>query len=269
MRDKVQVLVATMNQRDHSLIEKMNLQTDALIGNQCNKCSDEKFNLNGKEYIYYNRNEKGVGLNRNTTLLRAGNGIVTFADDDMVFVDGYEAIIQKAFQELPTADVIIFNLKTKGFDVGRRQNKKTKRIRFYNALNYGAARISARAVALRRENITFHTCFGGGTNYSCGEDTLFIVDMLKAGLKIYAYPVCIAEVDQTSSSWFQGYNEKYLHDKGALFRAISRKWAVLLYVQDLIRHPYLLRETKLNYNKALRLMIKGGHNFLDLKKYRD
>ena len=32
---RIQVLVAAMNQVDYSLPEKMNLQTDAIIGNQC------------------------------------------------------------------------------------------------------------------------------------------------------------------------------------------------------------------------------------------
>ena len=33
----LQVLVAAMNQRDHALPEQMNLQSDALIGNQCDR----------------------------------------------------------------------------------------------------------------------------------------------------------------------------------------------------------------------------------------
>ena len=44
---RIQVLVATMNQNDHSLIEKMNICTDAIVANQCDYNSVEKFEYNG------------------------------------------------------------------------------------------------------------------------------------------------------------------------------------------------------------------------------
>lgn len=267
MSNNIQVLVAAMHQTDTSLIQRMNLQTDALIGNQCDRCSDELYSFGNKHYVYFNRAERGVGLNRNITLLHAGDGIVTFADEDMKFVDGYESIIQSAFEQLPKADAIVFNIETIGNNMGRRVNQKSKRIRIWNALNYGAARISAKASVLRRENITFHTCFGGGTIYSSGEDTLFIVDMLKRGLKLYTYPACIASVDQTSSTWFTGYNAKYLHDKGAFFAAMSKRLAKLLCLQDLIRHSYLYKHANLTFIKAYKIMKSGINHFKTLKEY--
>ena len=50
----VQVLVAAMGQEDHSLIKKMNLKTDAIIGNQCDKNSIERFEENGNKFCYLN-----------------------------------------------------------------------------------------------------------------------------------------------------------------------------------------------------------------------
>ena len=41
MSDKITVLVAAMNQDNFSLIEKMRLNTPAVIGNQCNECSNK------------------------------------------------------------------------------------------------------------------------------------------------------------------------------------------------------------------------------------
>ena len=61
----IEVLVATMNQNDHSLIKRMNIQTDAIVGNQCNRDSIEEFCYNGRNITYLNFCEKGVGLNRN------------------------------------------------------------------------------------------------------------------------------------------------------------------------------------------------------------
>ena len=153
--------------------------------------------------------------------------------------------------------------------MGRRTNKKIKRLRFYNVFNYGAARISAKRISLLRENITFHQCFGGGTIYSSGEDTLFLFDMLKRGLKLYVYPVCIASVDQTQSSWFQGYNKKYLYDKGAVFSVISKKTCWVLCLQDLLRHSEIYKSQGLTLKSAMKIMLSGKRAFCELKGFNE
>lgn len=80
---KIQVLVATINQRDHTLLEKMNINSNAIIGNQCDWNSIEKFKYKNQDITYLNFNERGVGLNRNNTLMRADGDICLFADDDI------------------------------------------------------------------------------------------------------------------------------------------------------------------------------------------
>ncbi len=264
---KHQVLVAAMHQTDGLLFEKMHLATDAVIGNQCDRCENEEYRFGEHTAYYYSRPSRGVGLNRNTTLLYAGEGIVTFADEDMVFADGYSDIIQKAFEEIPKADAIIFNIETIGADMGRRQNDRIKRLHFYNAMNYGAARVSARGDVLKRENLLFHTCFGGGTRYSAGEDTLFILGMLKKKMRVYVYPATIASVDQTSSTWFNGYNEKYFYDKGAVFAAVSRRWAKLLCLQEFLRHKSTYASSGIDFKSQYRLAKEGIKAFSALKAY--
>ncbi len=265
----IQILVVAMNQQDFSLIEKMNIKTDAIVANQCDKCSNEEYEYLGHKIKYYNRPYRGVGLNRNEALLHSDGEILTFADEDMTFVDGYEEIIKKAFTDLPDADGIIFNIQIEGSNRTQRENVKAKRIHFFNAFNYGAARLSVKASSLKRENILFHTCFGGGTIYNAGEDSILISDMLKRKLKLYVYPVCIAKVDQSSSTWFSGYNMKFLHDKGVLFCAISKRWAKFLCLQDLIRHKNIYRACNAKFIQAYKMMKTGINNFKNLETYTD
>lgn len=271
---KIQVLVAAMHQNDMSLPSKMNITTDVIVGNQCDHCSNEESVKDGQCVCYYNRPDRGVGLNRNIALLHANADILTFADGDMVFCDSYASIIQKAFDELPDADAIIFNIESVGAHTKRRVNHRVKRIRWYNALNYGAARISVRSLPIRRENILFHTCFGGGTRYNAGEDVLFVVDMLKHGLRLYTYPVCIAQVDQTTSTWFNGYDEKFFHDKGVLFAAISRIWhkplcRQFLCLQFLLRHRASYKSSGISAMRAYRLMKEGAMSFKSLRSFAE
>lgn len=251
----VQVLVATMNQTDHSLLEKMNIQSDAIIGNQCDRNSIEDFYYQRHKIRYLNFAERGVGLNRNNTLMRANAEICLFADDDLIYVNGYEQIVQDAFDRIPDADVIAFNFidhTNYGDTQPRCVIKKTTRVYWHNYLRYGTARLAIRLDKVRKRGILFNLCFGGGTEHAHGEDSLFLTDCLRKGLKIYSVPEAIAELtDERESTWDSGYDEKYLKDQGCLYREISRRGWRLLCLQDALRHH---KEYKCSMMQAYRKM---------------
>ncbi|MBQ8830401.1 MAG: glycosyltransferase family 2 protein [Oscillospiraceae bacterium] len=231
----VQVLVAAMHQTDHALLEKMNIQSSAIVANQCDRNEIEDFVWNGHKIRYLNFTERGVGLNRNNALMRADGEICLFADDDMVYVDSYTQIVTDAFKQYPDADVMIFNLiepiKT------RYVIQKARRVSYLNFLRYGTARVAIKTKSIRNHGIYFNQCFGGGTEHCHGEDNLFLAECLKKGLKIYAVPFFIAELtEERASSWNTGYDEKYLRDQGVLYRTMSRRLWRLLCLQDAIRH---------------------------------
>lgn len=242
-----------MHQTDHSLPEKMNIQSDAIFGNQCDRNEVEEFELNGHKMKYLSFAERGVGLNRNNALMRADGDVCLFADDDMVYVDGYPALIEKAFNENPKADVIVFNLIEK--DSQRKQIDKVSRVGYLNYLRYGTARVAFKLSSVKSQGIYFNQCFGGGTEHAHGEDNLFLTACLDKGLKIYAVPVEIAELkDDRPSSWNTGYDDKYLIDQGTLYKTISRRWWRLLCLQDAIRRHGAYKRSVL---AAYKLMKKG------------
>lgn len=211
---QIEVLVSTMHQKDAALIQKMNLSTDAIIINQTENVDFKDIKLNNNTVRMFSFNERGVGLSRNSALMRSEADICILADDDMVFCDGYEETVKKAFSENPEADVIIFNLIEDNESLNRR-NDTIKKISILNYMNYGAARITFKRKAVTYNGITFNLNFGGGTTHQCGEDTLFLRDCLKKGLKVIAVPQAIAHLkDERDSTWFKGYNEKYFFDKG-------------------------------------------------------
>ena len=232
---KVQVLVAAVNQDCFSLLEKMNINSDTIIGNQCNENRIENFAYHGHEIKVYSFAEKGVGLNRNNTLMRASGDICLFADDDMRYVDNYVQIVEEAFEKNPDADVIAFNLIEKA--PTRYIIKSQERIGYLNYLRYGTARIAVKTKRIKEEGIFFNLCFGGGTEHCHGEDNLFLTECLKKGLKMYAVPEYIAELtEERESTWNVGYNDKYFKDQGSLYYAISKKVWKLLCFQDALRH---------------------------------
>ncbi|RHV33238.1 glycosyltransferase family 2 protein [Ruminococcus sp. OM05-10BH] len=256
---KVEVLVATMDQKDDSLVKKMNIQTDAIIGNQCDFNRIEKKMVDGHQITYLSFSEKGVGLNRNNTLMRSTGDILLFADDDMRYLDGYEKVLVDNFQKYPQADVLVFNIKEK--PILRSVIKKPYRVRWNNFMRFGAVRIAVRAESIKRNGIYFNLCFGGGTEHSHGEDTLFLAECLRKKLKIYAVPCYIAELkDERESTWFRGYNNKYFRDKGILYYTISRPLSKILCLQDAIRHEKIY---KTPWQATYKIMSRG------IKEYKE
>lgn len=254
MRYQVQVLVAAMNQNDHSLLDKMNINSDVIVGNQCSYNSVENFKYRSYNAIYLNFNEKGVGLNRNNALMRATGDICLFADDDMRYVCDYVEKIQMVFEKYSDADVIVFNLKER--KPSRYIITKAHKVTWFNYLRYGTARIAVKLNGIKKNAIYFNTCFGGGAKYCHGEDNLFLTACLKNKMKIYAIPITLAELtEERESTWNKGYNDKYFTDQGELYKAISKRFWKFLCMQDAFRHS---KEYKKNAISCYKLMVKGS-----------
>ena len=233
----IQVLVAAVNQRDHSLLEKMNIQSDAIVANQCDRDCMEHFSWHGHEITYLNRNQRGVGLNRNQALLQATADICLIADEDVVYYDGYTEIVEDAYWRHPDADVIIFDMRILT-NTGEISNiiKREEFVGKKALARYGAVRISFKTESIKRKNIYFHRMFGGGTPHSNGEDTIFLSDCAARGLKVLTCPVTLGEVHNYSSTWFQGYDDKYFYDRGVLFAYLHPVIAKPLCMYHVVKH---------------------------------
>lgn len=252
----IQVLAATMNQVDHSLLRKMNIRSDAIIGNQCNYDLIERFEWEGHKISYLNFEERGVGLNRNNALMRATADICLFADDDMVYEDDYVEKVEKAFYDHPKADVIIFNVK---------ESRKGEPLRDYvtqdrfvgrkGVTSFATFTIGVRTERIKEKNIYFHRMFGGGTEYSCGEDTIFLQDCVNKGLKIFTCTSTIGIVYHKESTWFRGYTDKYFIDKGVLYQYLYPRLSKCLAIYHVLKHRDIYSEV--GVKKAVSLMWKG------------
>lgn len=213
---KLEVLVATMHQTDFSLAERMNLRGDAVIANQCGQWRMDTEQRDHGNVRMLSSDTVGVGINRNLALQLAEGDILLFADDDLVYYDGALEGVVDAFRELPEADVIFFGLDmTRGGEIYEKRRHPKKRLRIWNSLKFGAARMAVRRSALEKARLSFSTLFGGGCIYSCGEDSLFIRDCFRSGLKVYSHSHVLGTCAKDSSSWFRGYDKKYMFDRGA------------------------------------------------------
>ena len=262
----LQVLVATMHQIDLSIAKKMNIRCDAVIANQADR---EEINNEKTEYgdvKMITTPTRGVGLNRNIALLVASAEILLFADDDVLYNDDMPEMVLEAFEKLPKADVIVFGMDmSKGGVVFEKRECDIRRLRVHNSMRFGTYRIAVRRNALIDKNITFHQRFGGGCEFSSGEDTLFLKNCFDCGLKVYSYNYTLGTCAKDTSSWFVGHNEKYFYDKGVLLRNSFPKSA---YLMALYFGICFKRETELGVFKRLCLMCAGVRAGKKMKPYQ-
>lgn len=251
----LQVLIATMHQTDHSLLKKMNIQSKAIVVNQCDRNEVERFNYNNHEILWISVNERGIGLSRNTALMRATADIVLFADEDVKYKDGYTQIIESAFENNQNADMLLFDLEAIGNVKNSEKPYTFRRVKWYNSMHYGAVHFACKRERLFLKSLSYNLLFGGGAKYSCGEDSIFLADALKAGLKIWTFPGYIGTVTHGNSTWFNGYTEKYFYDKGILMGAIFGVMAYPLTVALFLKNRNQAKDYGLK--KALEKAFKG------------
>lgn len=261
---KIQVLVSCMNKKSmEQIVSEMNIQTEAIIINQCDTNDVERKIINENEIQMYSFSERGVGVSRNNALVRANADIIIIADEDVRYVDNYVSIIEDAFKKTPDADMIVFNVPSENKERPVYEIKKGGRVYKHNCLRYGAVKFVIKLDRLREKNIFFSLLFGGGAKYGSGEDSLFIMECVRKGLKVYSNPTIIGYVKQDDSTWFKGYTEKYFIDKGALYACLFPKFTTVFCIQYLVRHKNILNND-INIKKAFNLMkqgvseIKGG-----------
>ena len=229
MAGSVEVLIAGVNQNPQQLMEQMNIGSDAILINQCHKYEIESFEYNGHNVRVFHMAERGVGLSRNTALMRATGDICLFSDQDVVYEHEYETKILKEFGCHPEADMILFNIEV---SKERRtyHNETWKKVHWYNCGRYGAVSFAVRRDALIESGITFSLLFGGGAKYSAGEDSLFLKQFMDKGYQVYASPVTIGKESAGDSTWFKGYTEKFFFDRGVLYHylygSLAKSWAL-------------------------------------------
>ena len=249
---KEEVLLSCMNQNDFSIVRKCNVRTDALVINQHTTNAYDEVFLSGRRIRMFSSTKRGLSNSRNYALSQADGDLCLLCDDDVTYMDDYERIVVDAFRDIPQADVVVFNIERVNTTAQGRPIMKVRQAPFFSS--YGSVRIAFRLKSVRRANVWFRADFGAGSKYSLGEETLWLHELRRKGLKVYEHPAIIGKVDYSQSTWFVGRNEKYYYDKGA-FLAAWRPFSVRL-LKHFLAHR-LRDNTKLTKREILLWMQRG------------
>ncbi|MBR1771963.1 MAG: glycosyltransferase family 2 protein [Lachnospiraceae bacterium] len=231
----VEVLASVMNQDMHALAERMQLDSDAVIINQCDHLASAEMDYKGHRIRFFSFPERGIGRSRNEAIDRADGDICLFSDEDIVYEAGYARAIAKEFADNPRADMILFNIAV---EEERRtyQITERKRVHWYNCGRYGAVSFAIRRRALAESGVRFSLLFGGGARFSNGEDSLFLKEFMDKGYRVYTAPVQIGRETGGASSWFAGYNQKFFYDRGVLYHFLYGVMAFPFALRFLLAH---------------------------------
>ena len=264
--DKFQILCVTMNQTDFSKIESMNIHSNVVFANQTNENSYKEFHFEKNTAKMISTNTVGVGKNRNIALLYADAKYCLFADDDVVYKSNVEDIVLKEFKKLPNADVIIFNLNSDDKIRKQKVYHKTRRVLPFEPMPWGCVRIAVRLSSVKKENIWFSTLFGGGCLFPSGEDSMWLHEAKRKGLRIYISNKLIGTVKFENSSWFTGRNRKYYFGQGAFCRAnhklLWRLWIVYYAFRT-------MRNSELSLFQRIKWLINGADGYNKTISFRE
>ena len=209
----IEVLIATT---DKTSIEEMelcnkNIDVPVLIINQT--CSPKNYRHGKVRMLSFN--ERGLARSRNRAIENAEGDICVIADDDIRYKKGVFDQILEAFQKYPDADVITFQYEKENSLLNKRYSTRVFVHNRRTITHVSSIEIAFRLQSIRDKNIRFDERFGLGGEYVGGEENIFLLDCLRAGLKIYFIPLTIATHPNFSSS--MTWNESIVMSKGALF----------------------------------------------------
>lgn len=237
----VQVLASVMNSTMETIVTQMNLDSEAVVINQCDCFGQEEMEYRGHKVRFFSFPDRGIGRSRNEAILRADSDICLFSDGDIVYEEGYAQAVEEEFACNRKADMILFNITV---EESRRTYhiEERKKVHWYNCGRYGAVSFAVKRSSLLASGVTFSLLFGGGAKYSNGEDSLFLKEFMSKGYRVYTAPVTIGREEAGDSTWFAGYNEKFFHDRGVLYHYLYGRLSLVMAVRFLLAHKDRLCE---------------------------
>jgi len=261
-----EILCVTMHQNDFSKIAQMNIHSNVVFANQADTTSYNETELEGKYAKMITTTTRGVGINRNLALTYASADICLFADDDLTYVDNVEEIVLREFNDHPDADVFIFHLETDDTERPQKKYPKTRRHGRFERMPWGGVRIAIRLSSVKKANLWFTTLFGGGCIFPSGEDSMWLLEAKRKGLRFYVSKETIGTISFGQSSWFTGADEKFYFGKGAFYAAVHPQSIFFWILYFILRTR---KSGELKISEKIKWMRLGRLGYIEMKGYLD
>lgn len=185
----LEVLISCMHQKNTDIIQKSNIQSDVVIVNQCdiNKTENITFQNHQNEECkarIIHTTERGLSKSRNLAIANACGDICIICDDDEYFSFNYPETIRQAFQNIPQADIIVFQVNR---DPIKHYPQHIKKLNSFDCLKVSSVEIAFKLSKIKEKNILFDEKVGSGVSKAGGEENIFLHNCLRNKLSIYLY----------------------------------------------------------------------------------
>lgn len=218
MTQQIVPLISCMHQTDHSILQRSNVQTDVVVVNQCDCDKIEEFDFTNKfgeicHCKFISTTERGLSRSRNMAIKHApNNAICLLCDDDETLADDIKQKILAAYGRMPDASMIAFALTRNDLSTPKVYPSTDRPLRFRQLLSTSSLQISFLKIKIAECGVTFDVKMGSGTGNGGGEENKFMLDIRRAGGKLYYAPECIATINPGESQWFNGYDAQYMQN---------------------------------------------------------
>ncbi|WP_417856442.1 glycosyltransferase family 2 protein [Xanthomarina gelatinilytica] len=214
-----EILVATTNRTTLDFIDNM-FKNNVLEHYHLliiNQTSEHKLLVSHKPNIrVINAFETGLSRSRNLAIQHAIGDICLLADDDVVYLQGFENKIMESYYQLKDADLITFKtITTENKPYSNYPKKVTGLEDFYRKVL--SIEITFKRDVILKNNISFNENFGLGSVFQDCENRLFLEEVLKnKQIKAYFSPEFIV-VHKPLSSSDDVTSDRYMFARSALF----------------------------------------------------
>lgn len=142
---------------------------------------------------------KGVAKSRNRAIWLARGEYLVFSDDDIEFdIQGLEKAI-RFLDENPKYSLLLGQAIEPSGKLRKRYPSKIEELTKFNSARAATYEMIIRVDAIRQFGIQFDERFGAGAENYLGDEYIFIVDLVKAGLKAVFVPITLATHPEVSS----------------------------------------------------------------------
>ena len=177
------------------------------------------------------RRERGVSRSRNRAIDLASAEICLLGDDDQVYVPDVCDRVEDAFVRFPEADIITFMEKTAPDGVLRKSYpRRTRPHSLISIWKVRAPEIAFRLSRVREVVLYFDEAFGYGSRYIANEESIFLADALRKGLKLIFVPDLISFHPMNSAASRGATDTNLMYSKGAAMKRIYGKLAPLFII---------------------------------------
>lgn len=257
----LEVLISCMHQKNTDIIPKSNIQSDVVVINQCdiNKTENITFqnhqNKECKARIIHTT-ERGLSKSRNLAIANACGDICIICDDDEKFSLNYPETIIQAFQNIPQADIIVFQVDQEPI---KHYPSHIMKLNSFYCLKVTSCEIAFKLSKIKEKKIRFDEKVGSGVSKAGGEENIFLHDCLRNKLSIYFVPITLAQLLPSGSQWSANlYTKEYFIDRGKFTcKLIGGKVFAILYALYFGIFKYPIYKEKSTMKNAILYMLYG------------